>query len=383
MKRIAILGSTGSIGQQTLEVISAYKNNFCVTTLAAKGNNLELFAWQLKKWKPAVAVVQDENKFNELKKLVGKTSTKILCGDDAILSLCGRKDIDLVLVAIVGIAGLKPTLHALKNKKDVATANKEPLVSAGELIMKEAKKSGVHFIPVDSEHSALFQCFTGEKARDVKTLILTSSGGPFRTATYAQMKKATVRDALAHPTWKMGRKITIDSATLMNKGLEVIEAHFLFGLEYGRINVVIHPQSIVHGMLELNDGTVKMAASPPDMKLPISFALFYPHRAPSAFQELSFKNLCLTFEMPDEKKFPCLKFARQAGIKGGTYPAVLNGANEKAVELFLDGKITFMKIPELVYGALSGCVSTSKAELSDILNADARAREHVLRKVKK
>lgn len=375
MKRIAILGSTGSIGQQTLEVIAAHKNKFRVTALAAKGSNLDLFARQLKKWKPAVAVIQDENKFNELKKLTGRTSTKLLCGEDALLSVCEQKNVDLVLVAIVGIAGLKPTLHALQCKKDVATANKEPLVSAGELIMKEAKKSGGHFIPVDSEHSALFQCFTGEKTSDVKTLILTTSGGPFRTATLARMKKAAVKDALAHPTWKMGRKITIDSATLMNKGLEVIEARFLFGLEYAKIKVVVHPQSIVHGMLVMEDGTVKMVASPPDMKLPIAYALFYPHRAPSAFQELSFNNLCLTFEAPDEKRFPCLKYAREAGIKGGTYPAVLNGANEKAVELFLDGKIKFMKIPELVERALSSHKSIKSPSLSDILNADEWARK--------
>lgn len=375
MKRIAILGSTGSIGRQTLEVIAAHKNKFRVTALTAKGNNLELFARQIKKWKPSVAVIQDENKFNELKKLTGRTSTKLFCGEDALLSVCERTNVDLALVAIVGIAGLKPTLHALKNKKDVATANKEPLVSAGELIMKEAKKSGGHFIPVDSEHSALFQCFTGEKTVDVKTLILTTSGGPFRTATLSQMKKVAVKDALAHPTWKMGRKITIDSATLMNKGLEVIEARFLFGLEYAKIKVVVHPQSIVHGMLEMKDGTVKMVASPPDMKLPIAYALFYPERAPSAFQELSFNNLCLTFEAPDEKRFPCLKYAREAGIKGGTYPAVLNGANEKAVELFLDGKIKFMKIPELVERALLSHKSIKNPSLSDILNADEWARK--------
>lgn len=382
MKRIAILGSTGSIGQQTLEVIAAHKKHFRVTALAAKGSNLELFARQLKKWKPAVAVVQNEEKSGALKKLCGKTYTKLLCGDDALLSVCEDADVDLVLVAIVGIAGLKPTLHALKTKKDVATANKEPLVSAGELIMKEAKKSGGHFIPVDSEHSALFQCFTGEKKEDVKHLILTTSGGPFRTAALSRMKKATIKDALAHPTWKMGRKITIDSATLMNKGLEVIEAHFLFGLEYGKIKVVVHPQSVVHGMLEMKDGTVKMVASPPDMKLPIAYALFYPHRAPSAFQKLSFKNLCLTFEEPAEKRFPCLKYAREAGMKGGTYPAVLNGANEKAVELFLDGKIKFMKIHELVYGALSSHKSIKNPSLSDIIHADEWAREDVRLKMK-
>jgi 1-deoxy-D-xylulose-5-phosphate reductoisomerase len=365
VKRLAVLGSTGSIGRQTLEIIAAFPDRFQVIGLAA-GENAALLAEQTARFKPRFVCCH----------------RKLLPGNYRALSLeemATHPEVDIVIIATPGRSGLSPTLAAVKAGKRIALANKESLVMAGEIITAAARKSGARIIPVDSEHSAIWQCLEGERSAP-RRFILTASGGPFRGYSRARLARVTPQQALAHPSWRMGRKVTIDSATLMNKGLEVIEAHWLFGMAYDNISVLIHPQSIVHSLVEFADGAVKAQLSHPDMRLPIQYALAYPERlANAALPHLDWDEIKrLDFEPPDAAAFPCLELAVQAGRKGGTYPAVLSGAGEAAVELFLAGRIGFVDIAAVVAGALEEHESSSQPTIEKITAAEAWARQRVL-----
>jgi 1-deoxy-D-xylulose-5-phosphate reductoisomerase len=371
---IAILGSTGSIG--SLEVIEAMPDRFRVTCLTAH-RNTDLLAEQIRRFKPRTVVVTDEGCAATLRTLVDG-STEVLSGDCALLEVVARPDVDIVISALVGFAGLHPTLRAIEAGKDIALANKETLVVGGELVMAKVREHNVRLLPVDSEHSAILQCLQGEDLHSVSRLILTASGGPFLNTSREEMADITPQRALKHPTWTMGAKITIDSATLMNKGLEVIEAQWLFGLPAERIEVIVHPQSIIHSMVEFVDGSVKAQLGIPDMKLPIQYALTYPERPPSTFKRVDFAELGrLTFQDPDMDRFPCLTLAFRAMREGGTAPAVLNAANEAAVGLFLDGKIGFTAIPELIAQAMDANPSSGALTLDLIDRADRDARAFV------
>jgi 1-deoxy-D-xylulose-5-phosphate reductoisomerase len=373
---IAILGSTGSIGRSSLEVIEAMPDRFRVTCLTAH-RNTDILAEQVRRFKPRVVVVTDPDRAADLRAMVDG-STEVLSGDSALLDVVAREDVDIVISALVGFAGLHPTLHAIDAGKDIALANKETLVVGGELVMARVREHKVRLLPVDSEHSAILQCLQGEDHRSVNRLILTASGGPFLNTPPEEMADITPARALKHPTWTMGAKITIDSATLMNKGLEVIEAHWLFGLPPERIEVIVHPQSIIHSMVEFVDGSVKAQLGIPDMKLPIQYALTYPERPPSSFKRVDFAALArLTFQNPDTDRFPCLSLAFRAMREGGTAPAVLNAANEAAVALFLDGKIGFSNIPELIAQAMDALPPSGAVTLELIDRADRDARAFV------
>jgi 1-deoxy-D-xylulose-5-phosphate reductoisomerase len=366
IKQVAVLGSTGSIGRQTLEVISALPHRFSVIGLAA-GHNTDLLAEQINQFKPRLVHSQGK---------ISLTSAKY-----EVLSLeeiASHPEVDIVVIATSGKWGLKPTLAAVKAGKRLALANKESLVMAGEIITREAKLNKAQIIPVDSEHSAIFQCLEGEKQKAAR-IILTASGGPFLGYSPAQLAKVTPEQALKHPSWRMGKKVTIDSATLMNKGLEVIEARWLFNTPFDNIRVLINPQSIIHSMVEFADGSVKAQLSQPDMRLPIQYALSYPERlANPNLPRLDWENIKeLNFEPPDFDRFPCPKLAIEAGKKGGTYPAVLCAADETAVELFLSKRIKFTDIPRLVGQALDEHKSTTHPTLEEILAADSQARENV------
>jgi len=369
VKRLAILGSTGSIGQQTLEVVRALPHRFQIVGLAA-GQNTDLLARQINEFKPDFVYHQEkENPLPEVN------------ADYELLSLeeiAFHPHVDTVVIATSGKAGLGATLAAVKSGKNIALANKESLVMAGEIIIGEAKLSGARILPVDSEHSAIWQCLKGEEQPPAR-LILTASGGPFHGYTPAQLEKVTVEQALKHPSWQMGKKVTIDSATLMNKGLEIIEAHWLFDMSVDDISVLIHPQSIIHSMVEFADGSVKAQLSYPDMRLPIQYALSYPEHLPNPqFRKLDWSDIKnLTFEQPDFDTFPCPKLAIEAIKKGGTYPAVLCAADEVAVELFLSRRIDFTDIAGLVEQVLTEHKATTHPTLDDILEADSRARERV------
>ncbi len=358
MKRLAILGSTGSIGQQTLEVVRAFPEKLKIVGLAA-GSNTSLLAQQVQEFQP---------------KLV---SCKAIPHSLPLEELASHPEVDLVVVATSGKAGLLPTLAALQAGKVVALANKESLVMAGSIIMEKACKHKAELRPIDSEHSAIWQCLQGEKKEQISQVILTASGGPFRNRSPEELSRVTPEEALKHPIWKMGRKVTIDSATLMNKGMEVIEAHWLFDLPFDKIKVVIHPTSIIHSMLKFTDGSVKAQLGAPDMRLPIQYALSYPERwGNPSLPQLDFEQVgSLEFEPVDLEKFPCLRLAIEAGIKGGTYPAVLSAADEIAVELFLSGRIGFLEIPKLIEKTLERHQVISSPSLEDILDADAWARE--------
>ena len=368
MKRLAILGSTGSIGQQTLDVVRSFSDRLQVVGLGA-GRNLELLKGQIAEFEPRMVSIGETGLQNRLK----SPKYELL----SLEEMASHPDVDLVVVAITGKAGLGPTLAAIEAKKAIALATKEVLVMAGELVMAAAKRHGAQILPIDSEPSAIWQCLEGE-GRGVARLILTASGGPFLRLTHEELAQVTPEQALKHPTWKMGNKITIDSATMMNKGFEVIEAHRLFGVPMDDIEVVVHPQSIVHSLVEFVDGTLKAQLSPPDMRLPIQYALFYPERLPNELPRLDLANLgSLTFEAPDLERFPCLKLALEAGRKGGTYPAALSAADEVAVELFLNGRIGFSDIATLVREAVAEHHGTPHPSLEDILAADTWARERV------
>lgn len=368
-KNIAILGSTGSIGTQTLEVIANFPGELKAAYLTAN-NNVSLLLEQIQRFAPKGVVVLREQSLNEVRRAVG-TGTEVLYGEEGLNEIVQRNDVDIVVSSLVGFAGLLPTISAIKAKKRIALANKETLVVAGSVIMPLVETHNIELIPVDSEHSAIFQCLVGELENSVERIILTASGGPFRNKSSEELKSVTIEQALNHPNWKMGNKVTIDSATMMNKGLEVIEAHWLFGLAPDRIDVVVHPQSIVHSMVEFRDGSVKAQLGIPDMKIPIQYALTYPSRSPSTYQRVDFPALKeLTFFSPDPDRFPCLRLAYDALRAGGTVPAVMNAANEIAVERFLNKQIGFTDIPRLIRQAMEKHSSTANPSLEDIVEAD-------------
>jgi 1-deoxy-D-xylulose-5-phosphate reductoisomerase len=375
MKKITILGSTGSIGLSALDVVKKNSGRFQVVALAA-GQNVKLLKKQIEIFKPKLVYISTkENALKLRKDLTLNYEIKILYDKEGLNEIASFPSADIVVSAISGAAGLMPTLAAIDAGKDVALANKETMVMAGEIVNRRAKQKKVKIIPVDSEHSAIFQCLQGEKIENLKRIILTASGGPFLNFNVNELKQVKLNQALKHPRWKMGKKITIDSATLMNKGLEVIEAKWLFNLDFGKIDVLIHPQSIVHSMIELIDGSVLAQMGIPDMRIPISYALTYPERI---INDLSSLNLLetekLEFRQPDIKKFPCLRLAYEAGICGGTTPAVLNAANEIAVASFLEQKIKFIDLPKIIDKVLTAHVCGKDPSLESILNADSWAR---------
>lgn len=347
-KHIAILGSTGSIGTQALEVISQHTDKFEATVLTA-GSNVNLLIEQALRFAPDTVVIADESKYEQLKEALSSEPIKVFAGADAIAQVVTSSEVDVVLTAMVGFAGLQATVNAVKAKKRIALANKETLVVAGDLITRLAIEHQAEIIPVDSEHSAIFQCLVGEGQNPIEKIILTASGGPFRNKTASELEKMTRADALMHPTWNMGAKITIDSASLMNKGLEVIEAKWLFDVKPEQIDVMVHPQSIVHSMVQFNDGSVKAQLGLPDMRLPIQYAFSFPQRITSNFERLTLEAMSnLTFTAPNRELFPCLDLAYQALDKGGNTACVLNAANEIAVAAFLEDKIKFNQIPTII-----------------------------------
>src|SRR3989440_5056341 len=375
-RHIALLGSTGSIGRQTLDVIRCFPQHFRVVALAAR-SNISLLAQQAQEFSPAITACFAETPEQEI--AAKEALPNVIFGEQGLLDIAIHPDVDIVVAATSGLMGLAPTLAAIKACKTIALANKETLVMAGHLVMQAAQNAGVSILPVDSEHSAIWQCLRGENASEVHRLILTASGGPFRRATDDQLRSVTVHQALAHPTWLMGPKITIDSATLMNKGLEVLEARWLFGILYDRIHVIVHPESIIHSMVEFVDGSLKMQASLPSMHLPIQDALSYPFRLNTSgtglVRELNWAEvLRLNFEILDIARFPCFRLALEAAKRGGTYPSVLVGADEEAVALFLTGKISLPVIAELIEAVLERHQSIEQPDIPTILEATAWAR---------
>ncbi len=377
MRNVVLLGSTGSIGASTVTVAEDLPDQLRLLGLAA-GNNAELLFKQTLRHRPEAISICDPAKARELQTALG-VSTKVFSGDEGLLKLATLPGADIVLIAIVGTAGLQPALAAIRAGKDIAVASKEILVMAGEIVMREAQKNGVRVLAVDSEHSAIFQCLDGKPPDSVRALWLTASGGPFRTLAKEEFSAITVEQALKHPSWVMGRKITIDSATLFNKGLEMIEARWLFNINMERVKVVVHPQSVVHSMVEFVDGSILAQISTPDMCLPIQYALTYPARVRSDRVQTNLAKLGqLTFEEPDAGRFPALDLARRAGEAGGTLPAVLNAANEAAVSAFLDRKINFPQISEIVARVMDHHAVVTHPDLNQILAADAWARQEAM-----
>jgi 1-deoxy-D-xylulose-5-phosphate reductoisomerase len=373
MKNVVLLGSTGSIGTSTVKVAEDLPDRIRLVGLAA-GNNAELLLKQAQKHRPEAVSINNSEKARDLGKVFG-ASTKVYSGDEGLIKLATLPAADIVLIAIVGTAGLKPALAAIRAGKDIAIASKEILVMAGEIVMSEARKHGVRVLAVDSEHSAIFQCLDGKPSSSVRKLWLTASGGPFRTTPKEEFPNITVERALKHPSWVMGKKITIDSATLFNKGLEMIEARWLFDIGMERVGVLVHPQSIVHSLVEFVDGALLAQLSTPDMCLPIQYALTYPDRVPSERVQTNFTKLgSLTFEEPDAERFPALTLARRAGEVGGTMPSVLNAANEVAVAAFLNRKINFPQITEMVRRTMEAHKVVLHPTLEQILEADVWAR---------
>jgi 1-deoxy-D-xylulose-5-phosphate reductoisomerase len=377
MKYLSILGSTGSIGRNALKIIEMFPERFAVKALAAK-KDTELLARQIEQFEPEIAVVFDERCAFELKsKLPATSGVEVLYGKDGYIAAATHDAVDMVLSAVVGAAGLMPTLAAIEAGKNIALANKETLVMAGDIVIKRAVAKGVRILPVDSEHSAIFQCIAGNRPQDLDRIILTASGGPFLKRPANEFIKIEPAEALNHPTWQMGKKVTIDSATLMNKGLEVIEAKCLFGVSQDRIEVLIHPQSVIHSMVSYKDGAVMAQLGIPDMKGAIAYAMSYPQRLALQQSLPDFARMgALTFESPDLEKFPCLALAYQAGKIGETLPAVLNAANEVAVQAFLKHRISFVKIPEIIRETMERHTVVNDPSLDDILEADRWAREH-------
>jgi len=378
MKHLTILGSTGSIGTSALDVIRLYPDKFRITALTA-ANNIALLARQIEEFEPEMVAVLDEAKALELGRcLTGKCKPEILYGEEGFVAAAAWKRSDMVLLAMVGAAGLRPALAAIEAKKQIALANKETLVMAGEIVMEKARLNGVDILPVDSEHSAIFQCLRGNRKKDFKKIFLTASGGPFRNLPFEKFANITLEDALNHPTWNMGHKITIDSASLMNKGLEVIEAVHLFGVSPEQIEVLVHPQSIVHSMVGFKDGTVMGQMGVPDMKAAIAYALSQPNRLNLNTDFPDFSAIgSLTFETPDVNKFPSLSFAFEACKQGGTLPAVMNAANEIAVQAFLEKQIGFPGIFKLISTTMELHTCIDNPDLSGIIEADHWARETV------
>jgi len=376
MKRIAILGSTGSIGCSSLKVIEAHPEAYQVTALAA-GKNIDLLVEQIRKFRPQVVAVLGDQEAESLKERLGSAEgTRIVSGREGLIHLATLEEADTVISAITGAAGLVPTYAAIRAGKNIALANKETMVMAGPLVIKEAKRKGVALLPVDSEHSAILQCLQGHPRDDVRRVILTASGGPFRDFSYEEMEKVTPAQALKHPNWNMGPKITVDSATLMNKGLELIEARWLFELDIRQIHILIHPQSVVHSMVEYRDGSIIAQLGIPDMITPISYALSYPRHVETTLPALDLEQVgTLRFMKPDTGKFRCLELALSAAQIGESMPAVLNGANEVAVELFLQGRIGFLQIPSLIEETMRAHTPFVIHSIEKVMEADAWARQ--------
>ncbi len=378
MKKITLLGSTGSIGTQTLDVVRKNKDKFEVVAISAN-RSVNLLLEQIIEFKPKYAVLYEKESAQKLKEIIPKDiEIEILDSIEGFVKISTLDEVDIVLTALVGMIGLIPTMKAIEHKKDIALANKETLVTAGEIVMKAAKQNGVKILPVDSEHSAIFQCLNGEHKKEVNKLILTASGGPFRGKKREELIHVTKNEALKHPNWSMGQKISIDSSTLMNKGLEVIEAKWLFDVDHKDIDVVVHPQSIIHSMVEYVDTSVIAQLSMPDMRLAIQYALTYPNRIQSDFERMDFKKIStLTFEEPDMSSFPCLKLAYDALEEGKTYLTVLNASNEVLVEKFLKDQIGFYDIPYYIEKSLDAHSSITNPKLDDILEVDRWARSYV------
>ena len=374
--KLSILGSTGSIGTQALDVVRM--RGIDVTALCVH-NNVNLLEKQAREFKPNIVAVYDKNKYKELKERLADTNIKVEAGFEGLCACAEEKECDTVLNSVVGMIGLVPTLTAISAGKDVALANKETLVAGGELVMRAAKQKGIKMLPVDSEHSAIFQCLQASPRKEaLKRIILTASGGPFFGKTAEQLKEVTKAQALNHPNWSMGQKVTIDSATMMNKGLEFIEAKWLFDLKPSQIDIIVHRESIVHSLIEFNDNSILAQLGVPDMRIPIQYALTYPERYESPVKQLSFADCSnLTFFEPDYEPFKCIKICKDAITKGGLYPAAANGANEAAVDLFLNDKIEFYQIPELVRPAMENALDKKDISTEDIFEVDKKAREYV------
>ncbi|MBE9181281.1 1-deoxy-D-xylulose-5-phosphate reductoisomerase [Oculatella sp. LEGE 06141] len=382
MKAITLLGSTGSIGTQTLDIVSQYSDQFRLVGLAAR-QNVDLLAQQVRQFRPEIVAICDTRQLPKLREAIADLDPQpiLLAGEEGVIEVAGYGTAEVVVTGIVGCAGLLPTIAAIKAGKDIALANKETLIAGGPVVLPLIQKHGVKLLPADSEHSAIFQCLQGVPEGGLRRILLTASGGAFRDLPTEQLAAVTVPDALKHPNWTMGQKITIDSATLMNKGLEVIEAHFLFGVDYDHIEIVIHPQSIIHSLIELQDSSVLAQLGLPDMRLPILYALSYPERIFTDWERLDlFKVGTLTFREPDHQKYPCMQLAYAAGRAGGSMPAVLNAANEQAVALFLAEKIQFLDIPRLIEQTCDRHQANNDAHpsLDDIVAIDQWARQQVL-----
>ncbi len=376
-KKVAIIGSTGSIGKQALEVIEHHKERFSVEVLTAN-TQADLLIEQALKFDPNAVVIADKSLYQKVKEALSSTDIKVFAGQEVLDDIVQMETIDIVLNALVGFAGLRPTLKAIEAGKPIALSNKETLVVAGELVTNLALKNNVPIIPVDSEHSAIFQCLTGEIYSPVEKIILTASGGPFRGKTKDELKDVTPKQALNHPNWSMGRKVTIDSATLMNKGLEVIEARWLFGLDVNKIEAVVHPQSVIHSMVEFQDGSLKAQLGLADMRLPIQYALSYPERLKTSFPKFDIYNCSnLTFEKPDTDTFSCLNLAYKALERGGNIPTIMNAANEIAVESFLQGKIKFLEIAKIIEQAMDKYNFIAKCDVNNYFETDKEVREEL------
>ena len=376
MKKIAILGSTGSIGTQTLE-IARTNGDLKITALAA-GSNIERLEEQIREFRPSLAAVWTEEKAQELKGRIRDLDVRVVTGMEGLIEVAEQPESRILVTAIVGMIGIRPTIAAMRAGKDIALANKETLVTAGHIIMPLAEECGVRILPVDSEHSAVFQCLNGEKREELHKILLTASGGPFRGRKKEELRNVRVEDALKHPNWSMGRKITIDSATLVNKGLEMMEARWLFGVEPEDIRIVVQPKSIIHSMVEFSDGAVIAQLGTPDMKLPIQYAIYYPERRYLPGERLDFWKLGqITFEEPDMENFPGLRLAFDAAAAGGSLPTVYNAANERAVALFLDRKIGFLEIPELIRRCMEDHKVIKAPSVEEILQTEAEVYERI------
>ena len=378
MKKISILGSTGSIGTQTLEVVRS-NGDIQVTALAA-GHNITMLEAQIREFRPSIACVWDEEKAAELKTAVADLPVKVVSGMEGLMEAAAEPEAEIVVTAVVGMIGIRPTIAAMEAGKDIALANKETLVTAGHIIMKLAREKGVRILPVDSEHSAIFQCLNGEREHGnrIHKILLTASGGPFRGWTHEQLKTVTPADALKHPNWSMGHKITIDSSTMVNKGLEVMEARWLFDVDMDQIQVVVQPQSIIHSMVEFEDGAVMAQLGTPDMKLPIQYALYYPERRYLPGDRLDFETLSeIRFEKPDMETFRGLKLAYEAGRAGGTLPVVFNAANEKAVGKFLKGEISYLTIIDMIEESMRNHQRIADPTVEEILEAEKETYEFI------
>lgn len=383
MKYISILGVTGSIGTQTLEVLRFHKEEFKLCGITAH-KNIELTLEIIKEFQPEYVAISDEESYKRLKRVLNEQNIKcnLLYGMDGLIKIATLEEVNTVLTSIVGMIGLRPTLEAIKRGKNIALANKETLVVAGEIVMKEANDNNVDILPVDSEHSAIYQCLKGNTNNKIAKIILTASGGPFRGYTLKELNNVTVEKALNHPKWNMGKKISIDSSTLMNKGLEVIEAHWLFNCDYNDIEVVIHPQSIIHSMVEYTDGAVIAQLGTPDMKLPIQYALNNCNRKEAIGEKLDFYKINqLTFEKPDMQAFQCLKLAYEAGKIGGLMPTILNAANEVCVELFLNKEIDYLEIPKIIKKCMENFKCNEKLSLESIITMDKKVRDYVYKNI--